>query len=65
MEVYEMKKYNMPKMEISLFDAEVVSTEQNLTQQSAQMAAFNEEMANMENGGVAKTISWQELSVIW
>ena len=60
-----MKKYNMPKMEISLFDAEVVSTEQNLTQQSAQMAAFNEEMANMENGGVAKTISWQELSVIW
>ena len=60
-----MKKYNMPTMEISLFDAEVVSTEQNLTQQSAQMAAFNEEMANMENGGVAKTISWQELKVIW
>lgn len=60
-----MKKYNMPKMEISLFDAEVVSTEQNLIQQSDEMAAFNQEMANMTNGGVAKTISWQELSVIW
>lgn len=60
-----MKKYNMPTMEISLFDAEVVSTEQNLTQQSDEMAQFNQEMANMANGGVAKTISWQELSVIW
>lgn len=60
-----MKKYNMPKMEISLFDAEVVSTEQNLIQQSDKMAQFNQEMADMASGGVAKTISWQELSVIW
>ena len=65
MEVYEMKKYNMPKMEISLFDAEVVSTEQTLIQQSDEMAQFNREMADMADGGVARTITWEQLKVIW
>ncbi len=58
-----MKKYNIPTMEISLFDAEVVSTgETSLTQESAKMAQFNQEMAEIStNGGIAKTISWTNL----
>lgn len=56
-----MKKYNIPTMEISFFDAEVVSTAE-LTQQSAKMAQFNQEMAEIStNGGIAKTISWTNL----
>ena len=60
-----MKKYNMPKMEISLFDAEVVSTEET-NEMSTKMAAFNEEMATIANsGGVARTITWDQLKVTW
>lgn len=56
-----MKKYNMPTMEISLFDVEVVSTGET-SKQSADMATFNDEMKTIASGGgVTKTISWNEL----
>lgn len=58
-----MKKYNMPKMEISLFDAEVVSTN---NEESGKLQAFNDEYNNiLNNKGVARTITWDQLKVTW
>ena len=59
-----MKKYNMPTMEISLFDAEVVSTSEN--PQSAAMVNFtNEYNQALANNGIAKTIEWNDIKVIY
>ena len=56
-----MKKYNMPKMEISLFDAEVVSTGE-MSEQSTAWNNFNQEWdAIIKSGGVTKSIEWKEL----
>ena len=57
-----MKKYNMPTMEISLFDAEVVSTS---NEASAAMENFTEFQENIGTNGIAKTIEWSELKVIY
>ena len=56
-----MKKYNMPTMEISLFDAEVVSTNQSTQQMSRDLANFNEFQNSIGADGIAKTISWNDL----
>ena len=58
-----MKKYNMPTMEISLFDVEVISTTGN--DASTGLTAFENAYQTASNGGVAKTIQWNELSTIW
>ena len=55
-----MKKYNMPKMEISLFDVEVVSTSEN-PQSTAMVNFTNEYNQALANNGIAKTISWDKL----
>ena len=60
-----MKKYNMPKMEISLFDAEVVSTNQTTDEISRDLANFNEFQNSIDAGGIARTIRWDELKVTW
>lgn len=57
-----MKKYNMPTMEISLFDAEVVSTS---NEASAAMENFTEFQGNVGTKGIARTIEWSELKVIY
>ena len=57
-----MKKYNMPTMEISLFDAEVVSTS---NEASAAMENFTEFQGNVGTKGIARTITWKELELIW
>ena len=55
-----MKKYNMPTMEISLFDAEVVSTSgEGAT--SAAMENFTEFLNSIGENGIAKTINWNDL----
>lgn len=59
-----MKKYNMPTMEISLFDTEVVSTS-NEGAMSANLQAFNEAYDQALLNGVAKTIDWSQIKVIY
>ena len=60
-----MKKYNMPAMEISLFDAEVVSTNQTTGDMSRDLANFNEFQNGIGPNGIARTITWKELELIW
>ena len=57
-----MKKYNMPTMEISLFDAEVVSTS---NEASAAMENFTEFQEKIGTNGIAKTIEWNDIKVIY
>ena len=59
-----MKKYNMPTMEISLFDAEVVSTS-NEGAMSANLQAFNEAYNQALANGFATTIDWNDIKVIY
>ena len=55
-----MKKYNMPTMEISLFDAEVVSTSgEGAT--SAAMENFTAFQNGIDANGIARTIYWDKL----
>lgn len=63
-----MKKYNMPAMEISLFDAEVVSTssEGAMSAASAAMENFTQFQESIAAGnGISKTIGWNELEFIY
>lgn len=55
-----MKKYNMPTMEISLFDAEVVSTSGE-NQTSTAMEDFTRFQDSIDGNGIATTIRWDEL----
>ena len=55
-----MKKYNMPTMEISLFDAEVVSTSSE-NQTSTAMEDFTRFQESIGENGIARTISWDKL----
>ena len=57
-----MKKYNMPKMEISLFDAEVVSTSND---ESTNLQDFTDKYNTALANGVARTITWDQLKVTW
>lgn len=59
-----MKKYNMPTMEISLFDTEVVSTSSEGTMSDG-LQAFNEAYNQALTNGVAKTIEWNDIKVIY
>ena len=60
-----MKKYNMPTMELSLFDAEVVSTSE-VSKMSEDLTAFNSEMeAIKNNGGLTRAITWEQLNITW
>ena len=56
-----MKKYNMPTMEISLFDAEVVSTNQTTEHTSDDMANFTAFQNGIDANGIARTIYWDKL----